>query len=210
MGRRLSGRLIIATHNSGKLREMRELLQPYGVEAVSAGELGLPEPEETGTTFVDNARLKARAAVRETGLPAFADDSGICVEALGGVPGVYSADWAGEPRDFSHAMARVEAELKAIGALGPPAPRAHFHSTLILAWPDGHEAVFEGVTPGSLVFPPRGGNGFGYDPIFLPDGHELTYGEMTGEEKNAVPSDGSAPLSHRARAFVAMRAACLG
>ena len=209
MARRLTGKLVLATHNKGKLWEMRALLQPHGVEAVSAGELGLAEPEETGTTFVENARIKAWAAVKATGLASFADDSGICIEALDGAPGVYSADWAGEPRDFARAMALVEAELAKAGALGPPPPRASFNSTLVLAWPDGHEEIFEGRVDGTLVFPPRGDKGFGYDPIFLPDGQALTFGQMMAAQKNAVPADGSPPLSHRARAFVALRAACL-
>lgn len=210
MGRRLGGRLVIATHNKGKLWEMRNLLAPHGVEAVSAGDLGLPEPDETGVTFLENARIKALSAVRETGLPAFADDSGLCVDALDGAPGVYSADWAGEPRDFSAAMRRVEQELRERGALGGPPPRASFNSTLVLAWPDRHEEIFVGRTDGALVFPPRGDKGFGYDPIFLPDGLALTFGEMMATEKNAVPADGSLPVSHRARAFVRLRAACLG
>ena len=209
MARRLTGRVVIATHNPGKLWEMRALLSPHGVEAVSAGELGLPEPEETGSTFIANARLKALAAVAATGLPALADDSGLCVAALDGAPGVYSADWAGEPRDFGRAMDLVETALRGKQALGPPAPRASFHSTLVLAWPDGHEEMFEGRVDGGLVFPRRGGKGFGYDPIFLPDGQNLTFGEMMAVEKNAVPSDGSRPLSHRARAFVLLRDACL-
>ena len=209
MARRLTGRVVIATHNKGKLWEMRALLAPHGVEAVSAGELGLPEPEETGTTFIANARLKALAAVAATGLPALADDSGICVDALNGAPGVYSADWAGEPRDFGRAMDLVEAALRDKSALGPPAPRASFHSALVLAWPDGHEEVFEGRVDGDLVIPRRGDKGFGYDPMFLPDGQALTFGEMMATEKNAVPDDGSPPLSHRARAFVLLRDACL-
>lgn len=209
MGRLLTGRVVIATHNTGKLWEMRALLAPHGVEAVSAGELGLSEPEETGSTFIANARLKALAAVAATGLPALADDSGICVAALEGAPGVYSADWAGEPRDFGRAMDLVEAALRNMHGLGPPAPRAAFHSTLVLAWPDGHEEVFEGRVDGDLVFPRRGDKGFGYDPIFRPDGQSLTFGEMMAVEKNAVPSDGSLPLSHRARAFVLLRDACL-
>lgn len=206
MGRKLQGRLIIATHNAGKLSEMRRLLAPHGVEAISAGELGLPEPPETGTTFIANARLKAQAALAATGLPAFADDSGMCVEGLDGAPGVYSADWAGEPRDFGMAMDRVERELRAKGLTGSA---ASFNSTLIIAWPDGHEEIFEGSVPGVLVFPRRGSNGFGYDPMFLPDGAAHTFGEMTAQEKNAVPEDGSPPISHRARAFVKLRAACL-
>ncbi len=206
MGRKLQGRLIIATHNAGKLWEMQRLLAPHGVDAISAGELGLPEPPETGTTFIANARLKAHAAMTATGLPAFADDSGMCVDALDGAPGVYSADWAGNPRDFGAAMDRVERELLAMGMLGS---RASFNSTLIIAWPDGHEAIFEGSVAGALVFPRRGTQGFGYDPIFLPDGESRTFGEMMAEEKNAVPDDDRLPISHRARAFVKLRAACL-
>lgn len=209
MARRLTGKLVLATHNTGKLWEMRALMAPFGVEVVSAGELDLPEPEETGATFLENARIKAWAAVKGAGLPALSDDSGISVEALDGAPGVYSADWAGEPRDFGRAMDLVEQRLKEIGALGPPRPRAAFHSTLVLAWPDGHEEIFEGRVDGDLVFPRRGDKGFGYDPIFLPDGQTRTFGEMMGEEKNAVPQDGSEPLSHRARAFVLLREACL-
>ena len=209
MARQLTGRLVLATHNRGKLREMQALMSPFGIEVVSAGELGLPEPEETGTTFVENARIKAWAAVTRSGLPALSDDSGMSVEALDGAPGVYSADWAGEPRDFSRAMGLVEQRLRDCGALGPPPPRASFNSTLVLAWPDGHEEVFEGRVDGVLVFPPRGDKGFGYDPIFLPDGESQTFGEMPAEKKNAVPVD-APPLSHRARAFVKLRDACLG
>ena len=209
MARRLEGKLVLATHNKGKLWEMRALMAPHGVEVVSAGELGLPEPEETGTTYLENARIKAWSAVRGSGLAALADDSGMGVEALDGAPGVYSADWAGEPRDFGVAMDVVEARLGAIDALGPPAPRASFHSTLVLAWPDGHEEVFEGRVDGVLVFPRRGTSGFGYDPMFLPDGSALTFGEMMASVKNAVPEDGALPISHRARAFVALRSACL-
>jgi XTP/dITP diphosphohydrolase len=207
MGRRIAGRLIIATHNSGKLWEMRELLAPYGVDAVSAGDLGLPEPEETGTTFAENARLKAAAAARAANLPAFADDSGLAVEALDGAPGIYSARWAGEARDFAAAMRKVEAELKARGT-GPPY-RAAFISVLCVMWPDGHTEQFEGRVDGTLVFPPRGSKGFGYDPIFLPDGHEKTFGEMMSAEKHAIPADGSLALSHRARAFQKLARACL-
>ena len=209
MARRMTGKLVLATHNTGKLWEMRALMAPFGVEVVSAGELGLPEPEETGTSYLENARIKAWAAVKGSGLPALSDDSGLGVEALDGAPGVYSADWAGEPRDFGRAMDLVEAMLRKAGALGPPAPRAAFHSTLVLAWPDGHEEVFEGRIDGGLVFPRRGDKGFGYDPMFLPDGSDLTFGEMMAEVKNAVPADGSEPLSHRARAFVKLREACL-
>jgi XTP/dITP diphosphohydrolase len=207
MGRRIAGRLIIATHNSGKLWEMRELLAPYGVDAVSAGDLGLPEPEETGTTFAENARLKAAAAARAANLPAFADDSGLAVEALDGAPGIYSARWAGEARDFAAAMRKVEAELKARGT-GPPY-RAAFISVLCVMWPDGHTEQFEGRVDGTLVFPPRGTKGFGYDPIFLPDGCDKTFGEMMSAEKHAIPADGSLALSHRARAFQKLARACL-
>ena len=196
---RLSGRLVVATHNSGKLREIRELMKPYGVDVVSAAELNLAEPEETGSTFRDNAALKAEAAARASGLVALADDSGLCVEALGGAPGIYSARWAGGGKDFRAAMARVERELKALGT--PPPWRASFVSVLALAWPEGALETFEGRVDGALVFPPRGTAGFGYDPIFRPDGHDRTFGEMGPEEKHGIPADGSLALSHRARAF---------
>ena len=198
--RRLSGRIVAATHNAGKLREIRELLEPHGVEAVGAAELDLAEPEETGPTFRDNAAIKAEAAARASGLAALADDSGLCVEALGGAPGIYSARWAGGgSNDFAAAMARVERELKA--ARAPPPWRAHFVSALALAWPEGPTETFEGRVDGDLVFPPRGTAGFGYDPIFKPDGSNRTFGEMSSEEKHGIPADGSLALSHRARAF---------
>jgi len=196
---RLAGRIVAATHNSGKLREIGELLGPFGVEPVGAGALGLTEPEETGATFRDNAALKARAAARASGLVALADDSGLCVDALDGAPGVQSARWAGETRDFGAAMARVERELEARAA--KPPWRASFVSVLALAWPEGAVETFEGRVDGTLVFPPRGTAGFGYDPIFRPDGHERTFGEMSSEEKHGLPADGSLALSHRARAF---------
>jgi XTP/dITP diphosphohydrolase len=207
MGRQIAGRLVVATHNSGKLWEMRELLAPYGVDAVSAADLGLPEPEESGSTFAGNARIKAASAARAAALPAFADDSGLCVEALEGAPGIYSARWAGEARDFGAAMRKVEAELKA-GAAAPPF-RAAFISALCVAWPDGYCEEFEGRVDGELVFPPRGTKGFGYDPIFLPDGQDKTFGEMMSAEKHAIPADGSRALSHRARAFQALARSCL-
>ena len=208
MSARLTGRIVIATHNSGKLREMRELLAPYGIAAVSAGELGLAEPDETGTTFVENAIIKAEAAARAAGLPAMADDSGLCVAALDEAPGIYSARWAGESKDFAAAMARIDREVT---AKGPQASRrAHFVSAIALARPDGATQVFEGKVFGDLVFPPRGTLGFGYDPIFRPDGHERTFGEMASEEKHGVPADGSQALSHRARAFQLFARACLG
>ena len=171
----------------------------HGVDPVGAAELDLDEPEETGLTFRDNAALKAQAAARASGLVALADDSGLCVEALAGAPGIYSARWAGEPRDFAAAMARVEREVKALGA--PPPWRAAFVSVMALAWPDGALETFEGRVDGELVFPPRGTLGFGYDPIFRPDGQTRTFGEMMAAEKNALPADGSPALSHRARAF---------
>jgi XTP/dITP diphosphohydrolase len=204
--RKLTGRIVIATHNAGKLREMRELLGPYGVEAVSAGELGLSEPEETGSDFLSNALIKARAAAKAAHLPAFADDSGLCVDALDGAPGIYSARWAGEAKDFSVAMARIEQEVKKSGS---PSRRAHFVSALALAWPDGDEATYEGKVFGDLTFPTRGTAGFGYDPCFTPDGHTRTFGEMTAQEKHGIPADGSQALSHRARAFQEMAAALL-
>ena len=206
--RKLTGKLVIATHNSGKLREMRELMAPYGIECVSAGELGLPEPDETGDTFVANALIKAHAAASAARLPALADDSGLCVEALDGAPGIYSARWAGGAKDFVGAMARVEAELQALGARTPARRRAHFISALALVWPDGHEQVVEGRVDGVIV-PPRGTKGFGYDPQFLPDGHDRTFGEMTSEEKHGFPADGSRALSHRARAFQDLALICL-
>lgn len=187
--------LVIATHNPGKLREIAALLAPFGVNCRSAGELGLPEPEETGADFAANARLKARAAAAASGLPALADDSGFSVAGLAGAPGLQSARWAGERRDFAAAMARVEREL------GPGSPRAWFTCALALAWPDGESATFQGRVEGQAVFPPRGALGFGYDPIFLPLGGTLTYGEMAPEAKERD--------SHRARAFAALRAACL-
>ena len=205
MSRRLTGKVVIATHNAGKLVEMRELLAPFGVEAVSAGELGLPEPEETGTMFAENAGIKAKAAAEATGLPAFADDSGLCVDALDGAPGIFSARWAGPGKDFAGAMARIFAELDRRGAASR---RAHFVSALVLAWPDGHTELFEGRVFGELVSA-RGSAGFGYDPIFRPDGHDRTFGEMTADEKHGVDWQKGAGLSHRARAFVDLSRACL-
>jgi XTP/dITP diphosphohydrolase len=207
MHRKLSGPLVAATHNKGKLREFRQLLDPWRIALVSAGDLSLPEPEETGDTFEANAKLKAFAAARAAKMPALADDSGLCVEALNGAPGIYSARWAGGSKDFSAAMARVERELLAKNA--PEPWRAHFISALVLAWPDDHVEYFEGRVDGRLVFPPRGVNGFGYDPIFLPDGHSRGFGEMSAEEKHGVPADGSLALSHRARAFQMLARACL-
>lgn len=192
--RRLTGpRLLVATHNAGKLDEMRALFAPHGIEVVGAAEMGLAEPPETEDSFIGNARIKARAAVEATGLPVLADDSGITVDGLDGAPGVQTADWAETPqgRDFMQAMRRTWDELKARGV--PEPRRAQFRATLLVMWPDLHEEVFEGIAPGRLVWPPRGQLGHGYDPIFVPDGHDRTYAEMSAEEKNAI--------SHRAEAF---------
>jgi XTP/dITP diphosphohydrolase len=206
--RRLSGRVVIATHNAGKLKEMRDLLAPHGIEAISAGDMGLIEPEETGTTFRANARIKANAAALASGLPAFADDSGLAVDALDGAPGIHSARWAGPERNFRRAMEIVEQKFRDHGATTPQHRTAHFISALCVAWPDGHVEEFEGRVDGTLVWPPRGDKGFGYDPIFLPDGHERTFGEMAAEEKHGLPPHGKG-LSHRARAFLKLAEACL-
>ena len=197
MARRLAGRkLVIATHNRGKLAEMAALVAPYGVEAVSAGALGLAEPDETGASFEANAELKALAAAMAGNQPALADDSGLVVPALGGAPGVYSARWAGPDRDFRRAMALVEERLAGIADR-----RAVFVAVLALAWPDGHVDLFRGEVHGTLVFPPRGGRGFGYDPIFVPEGASETFGEMDPAAKHQI--------SHRAVAFRKLAAACL-
>ena len=185
---RAGGRLIIASHNAGKLREIRDMLAPYGVEAISAGDLDLPEPEETGSDFYENAELKARLAAEAAGLPALGDDSGLEVTALEGAPGIYSARWAGPDRDFRIAMERVERELA-----GKDDRSAAFVSVLCLAWPDGEQVSFEGRCTGHLVWPPRGDNGFGYDPIFVPEGAEITFGQMEPAQKYA--------MDHRSRAF---------
>lgn len=208
MARTLTSPVVIATHNPGKLKEMRELLAPYGIEAHSAGELGLPEPQEIGRTFAANARIKAMAAAKATGRIAFADDSGLVVEALGGEPGIHSARWAGPDKDFRGAMNRIQTLLIERGAREAPQRRAHFIAALCLAWPDGHIEEFEGRVDGIAVWPPRGDKGFGYDPLFLPDGHERTFGEMSAEEKHGLPPQGEG-LSHRARAFIKLADACL-
>jgi len=207
--RRISGRLVIATHNPGKMREMRELLEPFGVEPLAAGELGVGEPEETGSSFRENARIKAEAAARVAHLPAFSDDSGIVVDALGGAPGIHSARWAGPNKDFAAAMRKINHKLHECGAATSQARSAHFISALCVAWPDGHVEEFEGRVDGTLVWPPRGEKGFGYDPMFLPDGYDLTFGEMTSEAKHGLPPRGLG-LSHRARAFLKLAEACLG
>lgn len=208
MGRRLSGRVVLATHNPGKLKEMHDLLAPHGVDVVSAAELDLPEPEENGTSFEANARIKAEAAARAANLPAFADDSGLAVEALGGAPGIHSARWAGPSKDFARAMRVVEEKLAEAGATVPSQRKAAFISTLCVAWPDGETIHVEGRVDGTLVWPPRGTSGFGYDPIFLPDGHTRTFGEMSADEKHGLPPLGQG-LSHRARAFLKLAEACL-
>jgi len=189
-------RLVLASHNKGKLAEIEALVAPYGIAIVSAAALGLAEPEETAPDFAGNARLKALAAANGSGLPALADDSGFCVAALDGRPGIHSARWAGPGRDFSAAMARVHAEMGET-----PDRHAWFVSALTLAWPDEHTETFIGRVDGTAVWPPRGSNGFGYDPMFQPCGARLTYGEMTAEQKRAD--------THRARAFAQLRAACL-
>jgi XTP/dITP diphosphohydrolase len=208
MHRKISGKLVIATHNPGKLAEMRELLAPHGIEAVSGGELSLGEPEETGKTFHANARIKAVAAAQAAKLPAFADDSGLVVDALDGAPGIYSARWAGPNKDFNEAMARVERLLRERGATAPNQRGAHFVSALCVAWPDDHLEEVEARTDGTLVWPPRGTAGFGYDPMFQPDGYTRTFGEMTSVEKHGMPPLGLG-LSHRARAFVKLAEICL-
>lgn len=194
-------RLVVASHNPGKVREIEDLVAPFGLDVISAGALALPEPEETETTFAGNARLKAHAAAAGAGLPALADDSGLEVAALGGAPGIYSARWAGRSKDFAAAMAKVADEVSAQGSWPVAGPRANFTCALCLAWPGGGAHVFEGKVFGTLVWPPRGHRGFGYDPMFLADGETLTFGEMEPEQKHAI--------SHRARAFELFVRACL-
>lgn len=203
-------RLVLATHNRGKVDEFRQLFAGRPIEVLSAGDLGLPEPEETGDTFAANAALKAEAAARAGNIPALADDSGLCVDALDGAPGIYSARWAGKPADFPAAMARIEALLQERGAVRPDARRAHFVAALCLVGPDGMRHEVEGRVSGTLVHPPRGTLGFGYDPLFRPDGHDRTFGEMSADEKHGIPGDGRQALSHRARAFQALERALFG
>jgi XTP/dITP diphosphohydrolase len=207
--RPITGRLVIATHNPGKLAEMRDLLAPFGIETISGGELNLIEPEETGTSFRANARIKATAAAAASGMVAFADDSGLAVNALNGEPGIHSARWAGPNKDFRGAMERIHSLLSERGAKSPERRRAQFVSALCVAWPDGHVEEFEAQIAGTLVWPPRGDKGFGYDPMFLPDGQTHTFGEMSSEEKHGLPPLGRG-LSHRARAFLKLAEACLG
>jgi XTP/dITP diphosphohydrolase len=203
MTRRLpiDARLVVASHNPGKVTEIKDLVAPFGLKVITAPELGLPEPAETGATFIANAALKALAAAKASGLPALADDSGLEVPALGGAPGIYSARWAGPGKDFGIAMQRLHDELASRGAWASPPPVANFTAALCLAWPQGEEAAFEGKVFGHLVWPPRGSKGFGYDPMFVPEGQSLTFGEMEPEAKHAI--------SHRARAFKHFVRACL-
>ncbi len=199
--RRFAGdTLLVATHNAGKLQEIAALLAPYGVRVIGAAEKGLPEPEETETTFLGNARIKAHAAARATGLPALSDDSGIEIDALGGAPGVYTANWAETDtgRDFGVAMERAHDELVASGA--PEPWKARFRCTLVMAWPDGHDEVFAGTVEGRIVWPMRGAGGHGYDPVFQPDGHDITFAEMDPAQKNRI--------SHRADAFARLVRGC--
>ena len=195
-------KLLIATHNKGKLAEFRELFTPLGLVLISAGDLGLPEPDETGTTFVANARLKAHAAATASGVVALADDSGLSVDAIGGKPGVYTADWAATPtgRDYMMAMRRVEDQLQAIGANSPGLRKGSFNATLCLAHPDGRDDLYVGQVTGTMVWPPRGDKGFGFDPMFMPDGFDITFGEMSSSTKHSW-APGQTGLSHRARAF---------
>jgi XTP/dITP diphosphohydrolase len=193
--------LVVASHNPGKAREIRELVAPFGLVIRGAGELGLPEPEETGSTFEENARIKSLAAATASGLPALSDDSGVVVDALGGDPGIYAARWAGPSKDFDLAMRKVEDGLQAAGATTPDKRKGRFVAVLSLAWPDGTTREWRGEVEGVMIWPPRGDQGFGYDPMFLPDGYDRTFGEMSAEEKHGwKPGQGDA-LSHRARAF---------
>ncbi|GAB4539059.1 MAG: RdgB/HAM1 family non-canonical purine NTP pyrophosphatase [Roseibium sp.] len=202
------GKLVVASHNKGKIREINELLAPFGFDVVSAGDLNLPEPEETGLTFEANASLKAQAAAKASGFPALADDSGFCVAALNGDPGIFSARWAGPDKDFAMAMRTIEEKLQSLGVTSNAERRGSFVAVLCLAWPDGHEEYFRGEVEGTVVWPPRGSQGFGYDPMFQPDGHERTFGEMSSEEKHGW-SPTTPALSHRARAFELFAAGCL-
>ncbi|WP_455476053.1 RdgB/HAM1 family non-canonical purine NTP pyrophosphatase [Bartonella sp. B17] len=197
-------KLVIATHNDDKLREITTLIAPFGLTTQSAKELDLPEPEETGTTFEENAYIKAFAAAKNTGLPALSDDSGIEVDALGGAPGVYTANWALQPdgtRNFSKAMQKIEEKLQRAKAHEKSQRKCRFISVICIAWPDGYADYFRGSVEGTFIWPPRGDKGFGFDPIFLPDEYENTFGEMSTEQKHGWKLDDKTPLSHRARAF---------
>lgn len=206
-------KIVVASHNEGKLREFADLMAPFGIEAKSAKDFGLPEPDETGTTFEENAYIKAFAAASATGLPAMSDDSGLVVDALGGAPGVYTANWAEKPdgtRDFMMAMERTEKALQEAGATDPAQRTGRFVAVICLARPDGSADYFRGEAEGTLVWPPRGTDGFGYDPVFLPNGHQRTFGEMTAQEKHGWKPGNAEALSHRARAFQKFAWACLG
>jgi XTP/dITP diphosphohydrolase len=206
-------RIVIASHNAGKLREFADLMGPFGIEAKSAKDYGLPEPEETGTTFEENAYIKAHAAAKATGLTALSDDSGLCVDALDGAPGVYTADWAQRPdgtRDFMMAMEKTERLLADRGATEPTQRTGRFVAVLCLCEPDGTAEYFRGEAEGVLVWPPRGSDGFGYDPVFQPDGFDVTFGEMTAEAKHGWKPGQETALSHRARAFQKFARAKLG
>ena len=205
--------IVLASHNAGKLAEIRQLIEPFGFSVTSAADHNLPEPPEEGTTFEENAYTKAWAAASATGLVALSDDSGLCVEALNGDPGVYTADWAEKPdgtgRDFMLAMEKVEEALRERHATSDVERHGYFCAVLCLCWPDGHAEYFRGEAHGTLVWPPRGNKGFGYDPVFRPDGHDRTFGEMSAEEKHGWSPGGEDPLSHRARAFATFAQACL-
>ncbi len=211
--RALEKKIVVASHNAGKLREFADLMGPFGLEAKSAKEYGLPEPDETGTTFEENAYIKAFAAASATGLPALSDDSGLVIDALGGQPGVYTANWAELPdgtRDFGMAMQRAEVAMQEVGATEPAQRTGRFVAVICLAWPDGEAEYFRGEAEGTLVWPPRGDSGFGYDPVFLPEGQTRTFGEMTAEEKHGWKPGQADALSHRARAFQKFAKAMLG
>lgn len=206
-------KIVVASHNSGKLREIADLIAPFGFEAKSAKDYGLPEPDETGTTFEQNAYIKAFAAASATGLPALSDDSGLCVDALDGDPGVYTANWAETPdgtRSFPLAMQKVEDALQSKGASNPDSRKGRFVAVICLAWPDGHAKYFRGEVEGTMVWPARGELGFGYDPVFMPDGYAKTFGEMTAQEKHGWTPGQADALSHRARAFQLFARDCLG
>jgi XTP/dITP diphosphohydrolase len=206
-------KIVVASHNDGKLKEFADLMAPFGLEAKSAREYGLPEPEETGSTFEENAYIKAHAAAQATGLPSLSDDSGLMIDALQGAPGVYTANWAETPdgtRDFGVAMQRAEVAMQEVGAVNPEQRKGRFVAVICLASPDGDAEYFRGEAEGTLVWPPRGDRGFGYDPVFVPDGHTRTFGEMTAEEKHGWKPGQAEALSHRARAFQKFARAKLG
>ncbi len=206
-------KIVVASHNDGKLREFADLMGPFGLEAKSAREFGLPEPDETGTTFEENAYIKAHAAAKATGLLALSDDSGLMIDALQGAPGVYTANWAETPdgtRDFGVAMQRAEVAMQEVGAVESAQRKGRFVAVICLAWPDGEAEYFRGEAEGTLVWPPRGEKGFGYDPVFVPDGHTRTFGEMTAEEKHGWKPGQEEALSHRAKAFQKFARAKLG